>query len=217
MISTMRSKVRRIPERGTQEWQVVSEIFDACFLASVGFCVDQQPFVIPTLYGRKGETLYLHGSAASRMLKQLATGVPACVTVALVDALVLARSAFNHSMNYRSAVAFGTAKKIMDADEKNRALEIISEHLLAGRWKEVRPPSEKELKATTVLSFAIEECSSKIRSGPVSDDEADYELPVWAGLLPLEIKSLRPIPDSRLSAGVEESNYLLDYDRRFQC
>src|SRR5215813_7602513 len=153
---TERSRVRRLPDRGSHDEEAVHSILDAGFLAHVGFQMNSQPFVIPTLYGRDGEKLYLHGSAASRMLRELATGIAACVNVTLVDGLVLARSAFHHSMNYRSVVAFGIARKIEGADEKLRALEIISEHLIAGRWKDIRTPSEKELKATAVIEFLIE-------------------------------------------------------------
>src|ERR1700737_1364857 len=140
---TNRTELRRIPRRGSRDRDAINAILDAGFLAHVGFCVDSQPFVIPTLYGRDGEKLYLHGSAASRMLRELETGIPACVTVALLDGLVLARSAFDHSMNYRSVVAFGKARKIADAAQRIRSLRVISEHLIAGRWKEIREPSEK--------------------------------------------------------------------------
>jgi uncharacterized protein len=210
---TKRTELRRIPNRGSHDWETINQILDAGFLASVGFCVDGQPFVIPTLYGRDGERLYLHGSAASRMLRELETGVPACVTVTHVDGLVLARSAFHHSMNYRSVVAFGRARKITDPAQKTEALRVISEHLIAGRWGDVRGPSEKELKATAVLEFSIEEASSKVRSGPPLDDESDYELPVWAGVLPIEIQSRPPIPDDKLIEGVT----LPDYVRRHRA
>ena len=211
---TKRTELRRIPDRGSRDWETIHQILDAGFLASVGFCVDGQPFVIPTLYGRDGEKLLLHGSAASRMLRQLETGVPACVTVTLVDGLVLSRSAFDHSMNYRSVVAFGTARKVVDSDQKIKSLRVISEHLIAGRWAEVRGPSDKELKATTVLEFSIEEASSKVRSGPPLDDESDYGLPVWAGVLPLEIKSRPPKPDDKLIKGVSLPDYVRRYDAR---
>ena len=187
----------------------VNAIFDAGFLAHVGFCVDGQPFVIPTLYGRDGKKLYLHGSAASRMLGTLETGIPVCITVTLVDGLVLARSAFHHSMNYRSVVAFGIAHKIDEPAQKTRALRIISEHLIARRWDDVRSPSEKELKATAVLEFSIEEASAKIRTGPPVDDEEDYNLPVWAGVLPLSLEAKPPIPDSRLTNGLDVPEYIL--------
>jgi hypothetical protein len=190
-----RTQLRRLPARGSHEREAIHQILDAGFLAYVGFCEAGQPFVIPTLYGRDREKLYLHGSAASRMLKELGTGVPACVTVALVDGLVLARSAFHHSMNYRSVVAFGTARLIQDPQEKLNGLRVISEHLIAGRWADVRPPNEKEVKATSVLEFSIEEASAKVRTGPPIDDADDYGLPVWAGVVPLELKAGEPIPD----------------------
>jgi nitroimidazol reductase NimA-like FMN-containing flavoprotein (pyridoxamine 5'-phosphate oxidase superfamily) len=195
VIQTPRTQLRRLPARGSHDAQTVYAILDAAFLAHVGFVVDQQPFVIPTLYGRDGDKLYLHGSAASRMLRTLDAGAPTCVTVTLVDGLVLARSAFHHSMNYRSVTAFGTARAIADPAEKTRALRVISEHLIAGRWDDVRGPSEKELKATAVLEFAIEEASAKVRTGPPIDDEEDYALPVWAGVLPLKLEAGDPEPD----------------------
>jgi nitroimidazol reductase NimA-like FMN-containing flavoprotein (pyridoxamine 5'-phosphate oxidase superfamily) len=206
-----RSQVRRLPKRGSHEAELIREILDAGFLAHVGFCVDGQPFVIPTLFGRKEDELYLHGSAASRMLRELETGVQACVTVTVVDGLVLARSAFHHSMNYRSVVAFGTAKKIEDAEQKNEALRTISEHLIAGRWAEVREPTEKELKATGVLKFTIEEASAKVRTGPPIDDEEDYALSVWAGVLPVTLRAGTPVPDERLSAVVTVPDYVSQY------
>src|SRR5947199_2080116 len=201
MKPTDRSQLRRLPKRGSHELKTIHEFLDAGFLAHVGFNVNGQPFVIPTLFGRAGETLYLHGSAASRMLRELSTGVPACVTVTLVDGLVLARSAFHHSMNYRSVVAFGTARKIEDPIHKTEALRVISDHLIRGRWDDVRVPNEKELKATAVLEFTIEEASAKVRTGPPVDDEEDYALPVWAGVLPLKLTPGAPIPDSRLAEG----------------
>ena len=209
-----RSELHRIPDRGSHDWETISQILDAGFLAHVGFCVAGQPFVIPTLYGRDGKKLYLHGSSASRMLRGLETGIRACVTITLFDGLVLARSAFNHSMNYRSIVAFGTARKIVDPEQKIQSLRVISEHLIAGRWKDVRKPSKKELRATAVLAFSIEEASSKVRSGPVVDDECDYRFPVWTGVLPLEIKSRAPIPDDKLVEGVSLPDYVRFYDDR---
>lgn len=214
MKQTNRSELRRIPVRGSHDWNAISRILDIGFLAHVGFSVHGQPFVIPTLYGRRGERLYLHGSAASRMLGELETGVQACINVTLVDGLVLSRSAFDHSMNYRSVVAFGTATKIADPAEKVEALQVVSEHLIPGRWAEVRGPSSNELKATTVLEFSIEEVSSKVRSRPPLDDESDYGFPVWAGVLPLEIKTQAPIPDDKLINGVVVPEYVLHYDAR---
>jgi len=210
-----RTQLRRLPKRGSHETEAIHQILDAGFLAHVGFCVDGQPFVIPTLFGRakesQSEKLYMHGSAASRMLRELDTGVPACVTVTLVDGLVLARSAFHHSMNYRSVVAFGTARRIDDPEQKTQALRVISDHLIAGRWNEVREPTEKELKATAVLEFAIEEASAKVRTGPPLDDEEDYALKVWAGVLPLEIRTGSPIADDRLPHGIDAPAYVRQY------
>src|SRR5580700_5383958 len=211
---TKRTELRRIPDRGSHEAETINEILDAGFLAHVGFCLDGQPFVIPTLYGRDRERLYLHGSAVSRTLRELETGIPTCVTVTLVDGLVLSRSAFEHSMNYRSVVAFGAARKVVDREQKIKSLRVISEHLIAGRWAEVRGPSDKELKATTVLEFSIEEASSKVRSGPPLDDESDYGLAVWAGVLPVEMKSRLCIPDDKLVQGVTVPEYVQRYDAR---
>jgi len=208
---TKRTELRRLPNRGSHDADAIHAILDAGFLAHVGFQVNGQPFVIPTLYGRSEDTLYLHGSAVSRTLTELAAGVPACVTVTLLDGLVLARSAFHHSMNYRSVVAFGNARKVEEASQKQRALRIISEHLIAGRWNDVRPPTEQELKATAVLEFSIEEASAKIRQGPPLDDEDDYRLPVWAGVLPLRVEAQRAIPDSRLANGSEVPLYVLRF------
>jgi uncharacterized protein len=196
-----RTQLRRLPNRGSHDSETINAILDSAFLAHVGFQVDGQPFVIPTLYGRADNKLYLHGSAASRMLRELEVGVPACVTVTLVDGLVLARSAFHHSMNYRSVVAFGTARKISEPEQKIEALRVISEHVIVGRWNEVRGPSEKELKATSVLEFSIEEASAKIRVGPPLDDEEDYALPIWAGVLPLRLEAKEPLADPRLTNG----------------
>jgi uncharacterized protein len=209
-----RTELHRIPDRGSHDRETINQILDAGFLASVGFCMEGQPFVIPTLYGRDGERLYLHGSAASRMLRELQTGIPTCVTVTLVDGLVLSRSAFDHSMNYRSVVAFGTARKVADPEQKIKSLRVISEHVIAGRWADVRGPSDKELKATTVLEFSIEEASSKVRSGPPLDDESDYGLAVWAGVLPLETTSRPPVPDDRLVEGVTLPEYVRRFDAR---
>jgi nitroimidazol reductase NimA-like FMN-containing flavoprotein (pyridoxamine 5'-phosphate oxidase superfamily) len=210
---TERTKLRRLPTRGSHELESINNILDAAFLAHVGFCVDRQPFVIPTNFGREGDTLFIHGSAASRMLRELSTGVPACVTVTHVDGLVLARSAFHHSMNYRSVVAFGTARKIEDGERKMHALKVISDHLIRGRWDEVREPNEKEMKQTSVLEFGIEEASAKVRVGGPIDDEEDYALPVWAGVLPLRIEAGEPVADIRLlKEDLPES--VLQYQRK---
>ena len=208
---TERTELHRLPKRGSHDADTIHAILDAGFLAHVGFCVEGQPFVIPTLFGREGERLYMHGSAASRTLKQLDTGVPACVTVTLVDGLVLARSAFHHSMNYRSVMAFGTARAIGDPERKTHALRVISEHLMKGRWETVRAPYEKELKATAVVEFQIEEASAKVRTGPPLDDEEDYELPIWAGVLPLQLTAGAPLDDPRLANGAKPPEYVLRY------
>jgi nitroimidazol reductase NimA-like FMN-containing flavoprotein (pyridoxamine 5'-phosphate oxidase superfamily) len=211
MNTTERSQLRRLPNRGSHELETIHNILDAGFLAHVGFCVNGQPLVIPTLYGRKDDHLFLHGSAASRMLRTLETGAPACVTVALVDGLVLARSAFHHSINYRSVVAFGTCRPVADESQKLHALTTISEHLIRGRWNDVRPPNEKELKATSVLRFDIEEASAKVRVGPPADDEEDYALPVWAGVLPLRMMPGDPAPDARMVDPGEAPEYIREF------
>ncbi len=214
MNRTTRTQLRRLPKRGQHDSATINAILDAGFLAHVGFQVDGQPFVIPTLYGRDGEKLYLHGSAASRMLGELAQGVPACVTVTLVDGLVLARSAFHHSMNYRSVVAFGTAREIDAEAQKRNALRVISEHLIRGRWDDVREPNAKELKATSVLEFRIEEASAKVRQGPPLDDEEDYSLPVWAGVVPLKLRAGTPASDERLAQATPFPRYVADFADR---
>ena len=174
---TDRNQVKRVRDRGHYDRDTIFAVLDAGFLCHVGFIVSDQPFVIPTLYGRDDDNVYLHGSAASRMLNNLAEGIPVCLTVTHVDGLVLARSAFHHSMNYRSAMVFGTAVEVT-GEEKERGLFVISEQVLNGRWSEVRPPIEKELKATSVLRVTIESASAKIRTGPPNDDEENYDLPI---------------------------------------
>ena len=194
---TERTQIKRLPKRGNYDRETIYSILDTAFVCHVGFSVDGQPFVIPTNYGRSGDTLYLHGSAASRMLKTLSGGVPVCVTVTHVDGLVLARSAFHHSVNYRSVVILGKAQLVEDLAEKMEALRIFTEHVMKGRWNDVRIPAEQELKATTVLSLPLEEVSAKVRTGGPIDDEADYALPVWAGVLPLETVAKTPLPDAQ--------------------
>jgi hypothetical protein len=208
MPPTERSQLQRLPDRGSHDPLVIHEILDAAFLAHVGFQGGTQPFVIPTLYGRDADKLYLHGAAASRMLAELDKGIAACVTVTLIDGLVLARSAFHHSINYRSVVAFGTARAIAEPARKTRALRAISEHLLRGRWGDVRGPTRKELAATSVLEFSIEEASAKIRRGPPRDDEEDYARTTWAGEVPMRLEVKRPVPDPRLAKGTPLPEYL---------
>ncbi len=210
---TERTKLKRLPKRGHFDRETVYGILDEGFICHVGFTPEGQPFVIPTGYARDGDTLYIHGSAASRMLRTLSTGLDVCVTVTIIDGLVLARSAFHHSMNYRSVVIFGRAKLVEDREEKMAALLALSEHIIRGRWAEVREPNEQEMKATTVLSLPLVEVSAKIRTGPPLDDEDDYEMNVWAGVIPLRLVADEPIADPRLIDGVEVPGYARDYKR----
>lgn len=211
--STPRTQIKRLPKRGHYDRETVYQILDTAFVCHVGFSVDGQPYVIPTNYGRTGDTLYLHGSAASRMLKTLSAGVPVCVTVTHVDGLVLARSAFHHSVNYRSVVVLGTARLVDDPAEKMEALRVFTEHVMKGRWDDVRQPTEQELKATTVLALPLEEVSAKVRTGGPNDDEPDYALPVWAGVLPLETVAKEPIPDPQRKSDTPVPEYLRNYSR----
>jgi len=210
---TARTKLGRLPDRGRHDRETIHRILDEAFLCHVGFSVDGQPFVIPTGYGRKGETLYIHGSAASRMLRNLQKGTPACFTVTLVDGLVLARSAFHHSMNYRSVVVLGTATLVENSAEKVEALRAISEQIIAGRWDEVRHPTEQELKATSVLRLDLSGASAKIRTGPPKDDEEDYSLPIWAGVLPLVMTPGMPLVDPGMKFDAELPASVKNYSR----
>src|SRR5436305_1979862 len=210
---TQRRRVIREPQRGVYDRDVANRILDEGFICHVGFSIDGQPFVIPTSYGRHEDVLYIHGSAASRMLRNVSGGIPMCVTVTLLDGLVLARSIFNHSMNYRSVVVLGTGVAIDDREEKLTALRLLSEHIIPGRWNEARQPNEKELKATTILRVPITEFSAKVREGPVIDDEEDYAFPVWAGVLPINLVTGGPIKDSRLSDGIAIPDYIKHYSR----
>ncbi len=204
---TPRVRVKRLPDRARYDRETIESILDEAFICHVGFNSEHGPIVIPTGFGRDGNDLIIHGSAASRMLRDLSNGIDVCVTVTILDGLVLARSAFHHSMNYRSVVIYGKAELITEKDEKVRALEILSEHIIRGRWADVRPPSEKELKATTVLRLPIDEASAKIRVGPPKDDEEDYSLPVWAGVVPLQTTLGMPVADERNLDGVEMRDY----------
>src|SRR5580658_7629757 len=209
---TLRTRVVREPQRAVYDREVVYQILDEGFICHVGFVVDGQPFVIPTSYGRDRDVLYIHGSAASRMLRNLNRGVPVCVTVTLLDGLVLARSVFNHSMNYRSVVILGAATLVDDPAEKLAALRVLSEHIIPRRWNDSRQPNEKELKATSVLRLPITEFSAKVRVGPASDDEEDYSFPTWAGVIPLNVTVGAAIRDERC---IEElPAYLKNYSRR---
>ena len=210
---TERTQVMRLPKRGKYDAETVYKILDEAFVCHVGFIADGQPYVIPTNFGRVGDKLYLHGSAASRMLRTLSQGIPVCVTVTLVDGLVLARSAFHHSVNYRSVVILGTAKLVDDPTEKMEALRLFTEHIMKGRWDEIRWPNEQEMKGTTVLSLPLEEVSAKVRVGGPVDDEEDYAMPVWAGVLPLGMTKGEPVPDARLKAETPIPDYIANYSR----
>lgn len=209
-----RVRLRRKRERGSHERAVVDAILDEALIAHLGI-VDEhgQPFVIPTLHARSGDLVYLHGSPAGRTLRALTAGAPACLTVSLIDGLVLARSAMHHSANYRSVMLLGRATSIERSAEKLAALEAIIEHIVPGRWADVREPNEKELKATSVLAFPIDEASAKIRNGPPLDDEEDYALPTWAGVIPLASAAGNPEPDPRLQADVALPDYVRAYRR----
>ena len=195
---TSRNTVKRSPKRGHYDRETIYPILDAGYICHVGFSVDGQPYALPNAYGREGDIIYLHGAVGNRMLNQLEKGIPVCITVTHTDGMVLARSAMHHSFNYRSAMLFGTARWVPE-EQKNHALRVITEQILKGRWDEVRPPSDQELKATKVLAVAIEEASAKVRTGPPKDDEADYDLPVWAGVLPLRQVADIPVPDPAMS------------------
>ncbi|MBI3477169.1 MAG: pyridoxamine 5'-phosphate oxidase family protein [Acidobacteria bacterium] len=209
---TARTRVVREPDRAVYDRDAVNQLLDEGFLCHVGFVVDGQPFVIPTSYGRDGNVLYIHGSAASRMLRNLSQGIRVCITVTLLDGLVLARSIFNHSMNYRSVVILGTATLVDDPEEKLKALRVLTEHIIPHRWDDSRQPNEKELKATSALRVPIEEFSAKVRKGPAIDDEPDYSFPTWAGVIPLDTTVGTPIRDERCELELPE--YLRKYSRK---
>ncbi|HEV8432380.1 MAG TPA: pyridoxamine 5'-phosphate oxidase family protein [Thermoanaerobaculia bacterium] len=211
-LQTERTTVHRLPERGRYDAATVHAILDEALICHVGFIVHDAPVVIPTIHWRDGDTLYFHGSPASGMLRNMRNGVPACVTVTLLDGLVMARSAFHHSMNYRSAVIFGIAREVT-GEEKLRALDLLVEHVCRGRSADVRPPNEVELRKTLVLALPIEEASAKIRTGGPADDEEDYALDIWAGVIPLRLTPQSPISDDRLRNGIAVPEYATDYRR----
>jgi nitroimidazol reductase NimA-like FMN-containing flavoprotein (pyridoxamine 5'-phosphate oxidase superfamily) len=210
---TDRTTLKRLPKRGAFDRQTVYAILDEAFICHVGFVNDGQPFVTPTGFGRINDTLYIHGSAASRMLRSLEREIPVGVTVTLVDALVLARSAFHHSINYRSVMILGRATAVDDPAEKKKALFAISEHIVPGRWADVREPTEDELKATLVLRVPLVEVSAKIRKGPPIDDEADMNLPIWAGGLPFRLIAAAPVADPQLGGEYQPPGYIVNYRR----
>jgi uncharacterized protein len=210
---TERTKVRRLPDRGKYDAESVYGILDEAFICHVGFVVEGQPYVIPTGFARVNDTLYIHGSAASRMLRTLADGVQVCVTVTLVDGIVMARSGFHSSMNYRSVVILGRATQVDGRDEKLVALAAFSEQVMPGRWKDLRETTDAELKGTLVLSLPLKEVSAKVRTGPPKDDEEDYALPLWAGVVPLKLTAGNPIDDPRLPKGIDPPGYARNYKR----
>lgn len=206
-----RSRVKRLPQRGVYDRAMINSILDSALICHVGFVADGQPYVIPTIHVRIGDCIYLHGSPASRMLRALAAGAAACITVTLVDGLVLARSAFHHSMNYRSVVLFGRGAAVDDDGRKNEILRLLAEHLVRGRWADARAPNSDELRRTLVVGIPIDEASAKMRSGPPLDDEEDYRVPAWAGVLPLRIAAGALVPDPRLAAGIAPPGYATGY------
>ena len=205
---TAQTTVRRAPDRGRYDREFVHQILDEALICHIGFAVDGQPFVIPTIHARVDETLYIHGSVGSRMMKVAASGDPLCVTVTILDGLVMARSAFHHSMNYRSAVVIGSARAVTERSEKLLASEAIAEHIWQGRWDDTRHPNELELRKTSFVALNLEEVSAKTRSGPPGDDDADYELDHWAGVIPVVSTTLTPEADPLLREGIELPNYL---------
>lgn len=211
--TTQRSKLKRLPKRGSQERELIYSILDEALVAHVGFVANNQPFVIPMAYGRQGDRLYLHGSSVSRLLKTLERGVEVCCTVSILDGLVIARSLFHHSMNYRSVVLFGKAQLVISEAEKMRGLQALTEQMIPGRWQEARLPNTKELKATNVLSLVIKEGSAKVRTGEPNDNIDDYSLPFWAGQLPLKLSVGLPIADSKLSDVIALPEHIANYHR----
>jgi len=209
-----RTQIVREPQRAVYDRAAINAILDEGFVCHVGFTADGQTYVIPTMYARVGDAIYFHGSAASRMLRGLAAGLNVCVTVTLTDGLVLARSVFNHTMNYRSVVALGNAALVDEPGEKLAALRAFTEKILPGRWNEARRPYQKELQATTILRLPLDEVSAKVRSGGVEDDAEDYALKVWAGVVPLRLVSDGPVRDERCEASIPTPEYAKDFASR---
>jgi hypothetical protein len=208
-----RTAVRRHPERGVYDRAAIDAILDEALICHVGFEVDGQPYVIPTIHARVGDELYLHGSPASRMLRTIGEGVDVCVTVTLLDGLVLARSVYHHSLNYRSVLVLGRAREVRDPAEKLSAMEAVVEHVVPGRWADARRPTEKEVAGTSILALPLDEVSAKVRSGPPSDNKADLELPVWAGVVPLRLEAAAPVADAGLAPGTPVPGYATVYER----
>lgn len=208
-----RTRLKRHPERGEYSREVIDSVLDEALICHLGFIDESGLVVIPTIHARVGDTLYVHGSPASRTLRRLSDAVEVCISVAIVDGIVAARSIFNHSMNYRSVVVFGTARLVEDREEKWTAFRAISDNVLPGRWDDARQPSEKEDRGTLILAVPLDEASAKVRSGPPDDDDEDVELPVWAGVIPLRLEAGEPIPDPQQLPGVEPPQYVTGYRR----
>ena len=211
--ATERTRIRRMPQRASYDVAVVEAILAEGLYCHVGFSVDGQPYVVPTIYARIENRMYIHGSAASRMLRTIGERMPVCITVTLLDGLVLARSTFHHSMNYRSVVILGEATEVTERDEKMTALKAIVDHVMVGRWEDVRQPSDQELKATSVIRVPLDEVSAKIRTGPPVDDDEDYQLDCWAGEVPLTLVPQAPVSDPLLRSGIALPGYARDYRR----
>jgi nitroimidazol reductase NimA-like FMN-containing flavoprotein (pyridoxamine 5'-phosphate oxidase superfamily) len=210
---TPRTEVRRLPERAVYDREVIDAILDEALICHVGFVHEGSPVVIPTIHARVGDTLYFHGSPASRMLRRMKAGDEVCLNVTLVDGLVVARAAFHNSMNYRSVVVFGRARVVEDPEEKRSALEAVTEHVVPGRWVDSRPLTEKEFKGTLIAAVSLDEASAKVRTGPPGDDEEDYDLPIWAGVVPLTTMAGRPVDDPGLRVAVAPPEYVRTYRR----
>ncbi len=210
---TDKNRIKRLPKRGHYDRETIYQILDEALICHVGFVENNQPYIIPINFARVGDAIVLHGAKASRLLKHIEAGNPVCIEVTLVDGLVLARSVFHHSVNYRSVVLFGTGQSIEGEQEKMAALEAITEHLIPGRWREARLPNRKEMNATSVVSIKIDQASAKVRSGPPGDDEADYALPVWAGVLPIQEMPLTPIRDELMTQDISAPKYIAKYSR----
>ena len=211
---TGRTKVNRLPKRAAYDIETIYKILDDTFTCNIGFKINDQVFIIPTAFGRKGNYLFIHGSKNSRMLNSIKTGEEVCISVVLTDGLVLARSAFHHSVNYRSVIIFSRGNEIIEPDKKTEALKIILDHIIPGRWDDVRNPNQKELHATSVVSFKIDEASAKIRTGPPVDDKEDLDLNVWAGILPLEIVPKDPVKDELLNKKTLIPDYIINYKKK---
>jgi len=210
---TPRATVRRAEQRASYDRTTIYRILDEALVCHIGFIDDGQPYVIPMNHVRVGDRLCVHGSPASRILQRLSAGADACITVTLLDGLVLARSAMHHSVNYRSAVILARGEPMQDRQEKERVLQALVEHVVPGRWEDVRKPTEQEVAATAIVSFPLDEASAKVRSGPPADDENDYSLPVWAGVIPVALTHSAPVPDPRLPASVDVPPYIAAYSR----